>query len=72
MTDQLPFDYPERRARDCESPLVVLRFLDDGYLGKVEAHWVDFGMTSWFRSWAEALPIVLHELNGHVQVRVRP
>ena len=68
--EQSAFEFPERKARTVARPVVVMRWLPD--LGKVEAHWPDFGMTTWFRNWREALPIVLHELNGHVRVRVRP
>jgi hypothetical protein len=72
MDEQLPLDFPERKAATVERALVVLRWIDlgDGQ-GKVEAHWPFFQMTTWFRNWREALPLVLHELNGHVDVRVR-
>jgi hypothetical protein len=74
--DQLDLFGEQRAAQfPSEHPLVILRWIEvgtDGLGGKVEAHWPEFQMTSWFRNWREALPIVLHELNAHVQVRVRP
>ena len=73
--EQPAFEFPERKAQTVASPVVVMRWIEvgtDGLGGKVEAHWPDFGMTTWFRNWREALPIVLHDLNDHVDVRVRP
>ena len=49
---------------------VVMRWRAE--INKVEAWWPDFQLTSWFDSWPEALRYVLHPLNKHVRVRVRP
>ena len=63
------FQLPEQRAIEVDAPLVILRWNDE--LGKVVADWPGLQMTTWFRNWREALPIVLHPLNDHVRVRVR-
>lgn len=77
MSDQLDFAFAEQKAAKFpnEHPLVILRWIEvgnDGQGGKVEAWWPEFEMVTWFRTWTEALPIVLHETNAHVQVKVRP
>ena len=68
---QLPFEFAERRAARFPSthPEVIFRWLED--LGKLEAYWPEYDMTTWFRNWREALPVVLCEQNAHVRPKVR-
>lgn len=65
---EFTFNAPIRKAMP-EHPLVVLRALSDG---QVESHWPDFDLVARFRDWALALDVVLHPLNEHAQIRIRP
>ena len=66
--DQLGLKFPIDRRAMPDHPIVVLRWRDGG----VAATWSDFGLSAWFRSWPAALEAVLHPLNNHVRVKVRP
>jgi hypothetical protein len=70
---ELDFGYePPPRRQHPEHPICIMRW--NAELEMVETEWPEFErlITARFKDWHVALSCVLHPLNSHIQLRVRP